>query len=71
LLLDLRPDLDQIEALASERDALWKRLEAASFLTDDEKRAAAGYDATLDSSPSLKYRDDQPRVPSGQSGGGQ
>jgi HK97 family phage portal protein len=41
--LELRPDLDQIEALASERDALWKRLESASFLTDDEKRVAAGY----------------------------
>ena len=44
-LLELRPDLDQIEALSGERDALWKRLEAASFLTDDEKRAAAGYGA--------------------------
>jgi HK97 family phage portal protein len=51
--LELRPDLDQIEALASERDALWKRLEAASFLTDDEKRAAAGYGARSDNSPSL------------------
>ena len=41
--LELRPDLDQIEALAPERDALWKRLEGASFLSTDEKRAAAGY----------------------------
>jgi len=41
--LELRPDLDQIEALASEREALWGRLERASFLTRDEKRAAAGY----------------------------
>jgi hypothetical protein len=41
--LELKPDLDQIEALSSERDALWKRLEGASFMTDDEKRAAAGY----------------------------
>ncbi len=41
--LELKPDLDQIEALAPERDALWKRLEAASFLTEDEKRTAAGY----------------------------
>ena len=40
---ELKPDLDQIEALAPERDALWKRLEAANFLTTDEKRAAAGY----------------------------
>ena len=37
----LRPDLDQVEALAPEREALWTRLEAASFLTDDEKRAAS------------------------------
>ena len=37
------PDLDQVEALNPERDALWARLEAANFLTDDEKRAAAGY----------------------------
>jgi HK97 family phage portal protein len=41
--IELKPDLDQIEALSSERDALWKRLEGVSFLTDDEKRAAAGY----------------------------
>ncbi|MGD9669992.1 MAG: phage portal protein [Hyphomicrobiaceae bacterium] len=41
--LKLRPDLDAIEALSSERDQLWARLEKASFLTDDEKRAAAGY----------------------------
>ena len=46
--LEIKPDLDQIEALAPERDALWKRLEAASFLTDDEKRAAAGYGAKPD-----------------------
>jgi len=77
-LLELKPDLDQIEALAPERDALWKRLEAASFLSADEKRAAAGYAALggrLDEgeSPSAtrKYREDQPRVPAGQSGGGQ
>ena len=72
--LELRPDLDQIEALAPERDALWKRLEAASFLTTDEKRAAAGYalGGRLDEgeSPSAKYREDQPRVPAGQFGGG-
>jgi Phage portal protein/Bacterial CdiA-CT RNAse A domain len=43
--LELKPDLDQVEALAPEREALWTRLEGASFLTDDEKRAAAGYAA--------------------------
>lgn len=36
-------DLDQIEALSSEREALWSRIGAASFLTDDEKRMAVGY----------------------------
>ncbi|MBK9077733.1 MAG: phage portal protein [Hyphomicrobium sp.] len=43
--LALRPDLDAVEALNPERDALWTRLEGVSFLTDDEKRAAAGYGA--------------------------
>ncbi len=42
--IEVRPDLDQVEALNPERDALWARLEGVSFLTDDEKRAAAGYD---------------------------
>jgi HK97 family phage portal protein len=42
--LTFRPDLDAVEALNPERDALWTRLEAASFLTTDEKREAAGYD---------------------------
>ncbi|MGH1418207.1 MAG: phage portal protein [Hyphomicrobiaceae bacterium] len=39
----LKPDLDQIHALSSERDGLWARLEAARFLTDNEKREAVGY----------------------------
>ena len=33
------------DALAPEREALWRRLEASSFLTDDEKRRAVGYGA--------------------------
>jgi HK97 family phage portal protein len=41
--LRLEPDMDRIEALASEREALWRRVEGASFLTDEEKRAAVGY----------------------------
>ncbi len=40
---DLRPDLDAIDALSAEREALWSRLEKASFLTANEKRAAVGY----------------------------
>lgn len=39
----LELDLDQVESLRPERDALWTRLEAASFLSDDEKRMAIGY----------------------------
>jgi phage portal protein BeeE len=41
--LELQPDLDRIEALSAEREALWARVEKASFLTVDEKRAAVGY----------------------------
>lgn len=36
-------DLEAVPALQPERDALWARLEAASFLTTAEKRAAAGF----------------------------
>jgi HK97 family phage portal protein len=36
-------DTDAVEALSVEREALWSRLGAASFLDDDEKRAAVGY----------------------------
>jgi len=35
-------DLDAVPALSAERDALWARLEAASFLTPDERRRLAG-----------------------------
>jgi HK97 family phage portal protein len=41
--LSLRPDLDQVPGLAGERDALWARVGAADFLTDEEKRQAVGY----------------------------
>lgn len=41
--LRFRPDLDAIEALAGEREALWRRVTAADFLTEDEKREAVGY----------------------------
>ncbi|MGI6245161.1 MAG: phage portal protein [Pseudochelatococcus sp.] len=43
--LALEPDLDGIEALAGEREALWRRITAADFLTVDEKREAVGYGA--------------------------
>jgi HK97 family phage portal protein len=41
--LKLTHDLDQVEALAHDRDALWSRINAATFLTEDEKRQAVGY----------------------------
>jgi phage portal protein BeeE len=41
--LRLGYDADQVEALSSERDGLWARVQAATFLDDDEKRAAVGY----------------------------
>jgi HK97 family phage portal protein len=41
--LRLVPDLDQLTALAPERESLWSRVNAAGFLSDDEKRAAVGY----------------------------
>ena len=40
---DLRTDLDQISALSGEREALWRRIGSADFLTEDEKRQAVGY----------------------------
>jgi phage portal protein BeeE len=43
--LVLEPDLDAIEALADERESLWRRVTAAPFLTDAEKREAVGYGA--------------------------
>lgn len=42
-ILRFRPDLDAIEALAEEREALWRRVSAAPFLSEDEKREALGY----------------------------
>ena len=40
--VELRPDLDQVPALAAERDAQWKRVADADFLTNAEKRALLG-----------------------------
>ncbi len=38
----LAPDLDQVPALAIEREAQWRRINSASFLSDAEKRALLG-----------------------------
>ena len=36
-------DVDQVEALSVEREALWRRVNDADFLTPEEKREAVGY----------------------------
>ena len=41
--LALEPDLDAVEALAHERESLWRRVGEADFLSADEKREAVGY----------------------------
>ena len=41
-------DLDSVPALSEERGRLWKRLGEASFLSDEERRAMAGLDASLE-----------------------
>ena len=38
----IRPDWDAVPALSAEREALWARLEAATFLTVEERRRMAG-----------------------------
>ena len=43
--IELRPDLDQIPALSAERDAQWRRVSDAAFLTDAEKRSLLGLPA--------------------------
>jgi len=62
--LELRMDLDAIQALSAEREALWARVGAAAFLTDDEKRAAVGYGAGAASAVKL-FNPMQPRNPAG------
>ncbi len=43
--LVLKPDLDQVPALAAERDAQWSRVAGADFLTTAEKRQLLGLPA--------------------------
>ncbi len=40
--LTLAPDLDQVPALAAEREAQWRRISDADFLSDSEKRHLLG-----------------------------
>jgi HK97 family phage portal protein len=52
--LELRPDQDQVPALAAERDAQWARVAAADFLTAEEKRRLLGLPAIA---PAAEARD--------------
>lgn len=73
--LELDYDPDDISALAVQREAQWSRIGAASFLTRDEQREAAGYGPLASGeetgSGGRKYNPDQPRVPVGDPDGGQ
>jgi len=48
--VELKPDLDQVPALAAERDAQWQRIAQADFLTDAEKRRLLGLPEHLEGS---------------------
>ncbi|MDJ1017903.1 MAG: phage portal protein [Paracoccaceae bacterium] len=39
---ELKPDLDQVPALSAEREAQWRRVTAADFLSEAEKRSLLG-----------------------------
>lgn len=43
--VEIKPDLDQVPALATERDAQWNRVASADFLTQAEKRSLLGLPA--------------------------
>ncbi|MEM7661996.1 MAG: phage portal protein [Pseudomonadota bacterium] len=45
--IELVPQLDRVPALSAEREKLWARLEAASFVTEIEKRTLAGLPAEV------------------------
>ena len=45
---ELKPDLDQVPALAAERDGQWARVSGAEFLTQAEKRVLLGLPALGD-----------------------
>jgi HK97 family phage portal protein len=49
-VVELKPDLDQVPALAAERDQQWNRVATASFLSDAEKRVLLGLPKLSDES---------------------
>lgn len=46
--VEVRPDLDQVPALAAERDAQWNRVAQADFLSQAEKRSLLGLPAVAE-----------------------
>ena len=51
--LRLGVDPDAVDALSLDREALWSRVGAADFLTEDEKRVACGYGPKAGAEPGL------------------
>lgn len=49
-VVELKPDLDQVPALASERESQWRRVSDAVFLTQAEKRSLLGLPAVVEGS---------------------
>jgi HK97 family phage portal protein len=50
--LRLQVDVDQISALSSDRERLWRQVNAADFLTDAEKREMLGFGPAPEGAPS-------------------
>jgi HK97 family phage portal protein len=50
--LRLQVDVDQISALSSDRERLWRQVNAADFLTDAEKREMLGFGPVPEGAPS-------------------
>ena len=46
--VEMKPDLDQVPALGPEREAAWRRIGAADFLTASEKRVLLGLPADME-----------------------
>ncbi|MEM9250083.1 MAG: phage portal protein, partial [Pseudomonadota bacterium] len=46
--VELKPDLDQVPALGPEREAAWRRIAGADFLSASEKRALLGLPAEME-----------------------
>ena len=52
----LKLDIDQVTALAEDRERLWRQVSGADFLSDAEKREMLGFDQVVPSSSSSRRR---------------